>query len=268
MIQHATTALAQRLSPKRDRRRAGAVFIFRLAVCCLALVASASVPARAHPADEGRVDVVFRVRDGRLNWTVDWWLGNLAGLQFWSSVLDTNKDAVLSPQEKQAFAELASGGSTRWPALRLDGVAVTPRLDALSIADYTAFISLPSTPQIHAELSAPLPASSAFSLTLDFAASNGLAFIARFPAGGGVRVQDQALTRQSYGASVRVLSPSVGAPAEGAQSESATTESGGERAGTVRLWPLVAAGIGLMIAIASVMAVLSLLRRYRGRDHI
>jgi hypothetical protein len=38
-------------------------------------------------------------------------------------------------------------------------------------------------------------------------------------------------------------------------------------AGAARLWALLAAGAGLMIAVAAVIAVLSLLRRYRGRDH-
>jgi hypothetical protein len=234
----------------------------------LALLTGASSAARAHPADEGRVDVVFHVRDGRLNWTVDWWLGNLAGLQFWSTVLDKDKDAVLSPQEEQTFAGLAAGASGPWPVLQLDEGAVTPVLEALSIADYTAFISLPATPQIHAELSAPLPKLPAFRLAMHYAAANGLAFTARFPAGGGVRVQDQSLTREWYRAQVRVPATVAGASADATSSVHAqTAEATIQPAGAARFWALLAAGAGLIIAITAMIAVLSLLRRYRGRDH-
>jgi hypothetical protein len=168
-----------------------------------------------HPADEGRMETVFRVVDGRLTWTQSWWFGNLLGQRFWNDALDTDRDALLSDAERVAFARRVLD---TFP-VELDGAAAGARVDALDIADFNAFISLPSDPQIRATFSAPLGGEQA-RLIYRKLNSDPLSFLPRFPGGDGTLIRDQVATRDRYEATLR-LRRAPGALAKDARAQTA-----------------------------------------------
>lgn len=156
-------------------------------------------PAVAHPADEGRVVIVFRAQPGKLMWTQDWWLGNLVGLQFWGVEIDRDKDARASSEEIAALARNLADGFT----LSIDGQQVVPIVEKIDVSEYNAFVSAPADPQIRLTFAVPIPAAGA-TLRYQKRRADRLAFIARFPAGGGVLVSDQTLAPDHYEAKVVV----------------------------------------------------------------
>lgn len=145
------------------------------------------------------METVFRVVDGRLTWTQLWWFGNLIGQRFWYDALDTDRDALLSDAEREAFAQRVLETFT----VELDGAAAGTRIDALNIADFNAFISLPADPQVRATFSAPLSGEQA-RLIYRKLTPDPLSFLPRFPGGDGVLIRDQVVTPNRYEATLRL----------------------------------------------------------------
>ncbi len=224
----------------------GALLFFMLSVTASALTVGAARSV-LHPSDEGRVETVFRVRGNALTWTQDWWLGNLVGLRVWSEHIDADRDLRASASEKEAFARYVQS----WAALRIDGMSVAPRLDVIEVADYTAFASLPSAPQVHLEYSLPLSATvGRFLMEYRRAKPDTISFAARFPSGGGVIVSDQKLDKAIYSAAVALRQTTAAQPA------------------TQPAAPAISRGVALVAAIAAfgiaalaLIVMLSLLRR-------
>jgi hypothetical protein len=193
--------------------------------------------AREHPADEGRMETVFRVVDGRLTWTQSWWFGNLIGQRFWYYALDTDRDALLGDAEREAFAQRVLDTFT----VELDGVAAGTRIDALDIADFNAFISLPTDPQVRATFSAPLSGEQA-RLIYRKLTPDPLSFLPRFPGGDGVLIRDQVVTQNRYEATLR-LRRAPGTLARDARAQTAQT------AYWVAIGSLVAAAVVTVLVI-------------------
>ena len=210
----------------------------------------AAAPAHAHPADEGRVESVFRVEGDQLVWTQTWMFGNLAGQKLWVDLIDRDKNLIASPEEQSAAAQALAGRAQ----LRFDGQPVTPTIISAALGDYNSFISLPAEPQITLVMRAPL-ARPAFHLgyarvtdasTLNVSAAK-IAFTARFPAGGGVQVQNQSLANGVYEADITIKNPAFAA-----------------RAPVRNLLLAVLAG-ALLLALVASIAVVWLLRRARAQ---
>lgn len=226
----------------------GALVFFVLGA---AVPASSAGPAQPepHPSDEGRVETVFRMRGDTLTWTQDWWLGNLVGLRVWSEHIDADRDLKASAPEKEAFSRYVQS----WAELRIDGALAEPRLDVIEVADYAAFASLPSAPQVHLEYSLPLSATvGRFLMDYRRAKPDTISFAARFPAGGGVIVSDQHLDKAIYSAAVELRQATAAQPAMPPAAPAISR-------GAALLAALAAFGIALLALIA----MLSLLRRQK-----
>lgn len=221
----------------------GALVFFALSV---AASAGAARPL-PHPSDEGRVETVFRMRGDTLTWTQDWWLGNLVGLRVWSEHIDVDRDLQASASEKEAFARYVQS----WAELRIDSASASPRLEVIEVADYAAFASLPSAPQVHLEYSLPVSAADGrFLMDYRRVKLDEISFAARFPAGGGVIVSNQQLGNAVYSAEV-VLRPSAAQPTAAPQAAPAISRGAA----------LLAAIAAFGMAALALIAMLSLLRR-------
>jgi hypothetical protein len=200
-----------------------------------------------HPADEGRMETVFRVVDGRLTWTQSWWFGNVLGQSFWASVLDADRDAALSAAERDAFATRVIAS---FP-VELDGAPVDARVDALEIAAFNDFIALPADPQIRVVMSAPLRAERA-RLVYRKRDADPLSFLPRFPGGDGVLIRDQDAGADRYAATFQLRAP-------------VNTGAAAARAQTARIAAWVAVAALTAAALVAVLVItLLIVRRRRG----
>jgi ABC-type nickel/cobalt efflux system permease component RcnA len=182
-------------------------------VACIQLLLTAYVRARptfAHPADEGRQEAVFSIRDGKLHWTHNIWLGPLLGLQVWVREIDLNADQKATPEEQAALTRKLAALF----ALEIDGKPVPITFNSAEVAPYLKFVAQPVAPQITFEFSAPI---SAGEHTLRYSSAYDTARLklgGRFPSGGGVLVQNvQTTSRDTFTAHVTIKPVALGAPA-------------------------------------------------------
>jgi ABC-type nickel/cobalt efflux system permease component RcnA len=181
-------------------------------------VPTVAARAVAHPADEGRQDVVFTVQQGQLTWTHDVWLGPLLGMPMWAQQIDMDGDGAASPGEQQAFID----NLRTMIELRIDGQVVPAHLAGFHVAVQTEFVAQPAQPQVTMVFTAPL---SAGRHTLDFRSmidTHRIKFAGRFPATDGVQIDSPSADAEHYRAVLNIQSsalerPRVSAPAAQSQ---------------------------------------------------
>ena len=177
--------------------------VFRLGVVGIvaaALTVMMAGRAQAHPADEGRQEVMFSIRDGTLTWTHELWLGPLLGQPMWTQEVDTDGDGIASPAEQQTFVDTLRS----MVELRIDGKLTPMTLQSYQISTYQKFVAQPAQPQITFSFSAPISAGDhtlAYRTMID---THRIRFSAHFPSGGGVQVKDPNAGTQNFNAEVSI----------------------------------------------------------------
>jgi hypothetical protein len=212
----------------------------------------------AHPADEGRQDVVFSIRDGQLAWSHDLWMGPLIALPFWSQDIDTNRDQAASLDEQNVFANRFASNIE----LRIDGEPVPFTLASVDVAPYARFLAQPASPQVRLVFTAPV---SNGDHTIEYRSlfdPGRMALSARFPSGGGVAVRNPQVVTNTYTAQLAIKPEalSLRGSDEGAQLLPGQSVTRSDPS------PLLFVGLGLVVALVVAVAGLIAVKRSARRS--
>ncbi len=165
------------------------------------LGSSQSVQARpqAHPADEGRQEVVFGLRGGQLQWVHEFWLGPLVGLPTWAQI-DRDGNGLVDDSERQSFAQSLQSQVE----LQIDEAVIVPHLISIDIAPESHFVAQPATPQIRLVFSNTITAGT-HSLRFQTRFNpQRIKFMARFPSGGGVAISNAQIKGAVFAAQMAI----------------------------------------------------------------